>query len=250
MAEKTITQGVEDLVTVYQTLFFDLPVVSTRWELGIGKEKEVTETAWKGYDAWVRLATATINNLYRIPLFGEVVARSLDASLRWQRLSNALIGASFAGLWPAVGLPTAAAVQGLRAEVQTLREELYSAATDLRLVASIQANGKLATPPAPLRDEEPHSPVAVRLIPSKESATLTTDLSEYFEPVADSAQSAPGLEQKESNEREAITKLDVRTEALQIDRSRTKHPLPPWPPYGRAGGQAANKRAAKGKVLR
>ena len=199
MAEKTITQGVEDLVTVYQTLFFDLPVVSTRWELGIGKEKEVTETAWKGYDAWVRLATATINNLYRIPLFGEVVARSLDASLRWQRLSNALIGASFAGLWPAVGLPTAAAVQGLRAEVQTLREELYSATTDLRFAASIQANGKLAAhPPAPLRDEEPHSPVAVRLIPSKESATLTTDLSEYFEPVADSAQSAPGPEHMKS----------------------------------------------------
>jgi hypothetical protein len=279
MAEKTITQGVEDLVTVYQTLFFDLPAVSTRWELGIGREKEITETAWKGYDAWVRLATVTIDNLYRIPLFGEVVARSLDATLRWQRLSNALVGASFAGLWPAIGLPTAAAVQGLRAEVQTLREELHSAATDLRLVASIQANGQLATHPLASLSEERHSPVAGLLIPSKESATLTTDLSEYFEPVADGAQSAPGPEhtksavrttdlseyfepvadstqsapgpkQKKSNEREAITRLDVQTEALQIDRSRTEHPLPPWLPYGRAGGQAANKRAAKGKALR
>jgi hypothetical protein len=247
--------------------------------LGIGNEKEITETAWKGYDAWVRLATATIDNLYRIPLFGEVVARSLDATLRWQRLSNALVGASFAGLWPVIGLPTAAAVQGLRAEVQTLHEELRSATTDLRLVASIQANGQLATQPlTPLREER-HSPLAGLLTPSKESATLTTDLSEYFEPVADSAPSAPGPEhmksavrttdlseyfepvadsapsapgpeQRESNEREAITKLDVQTKSLHIDRSRIEHPLPPWLPYGRAGGQAANKRAAKGRALR
>src|SRR5262249_52523388 len=198
MAEKTITQRVEDLVTVYQTLFFDLPVVSTRRGLGIGNEKEITETAWKGYDAWVRLATATIDNLYRTPLFGEVVVQSLDATLRWQRLSNALVGASFAGLWPVIGLPTAATVQGLRSEVQTLHQELRSATTDLRLVASIQANGQLATQPlAPLR-KELHSPLAGLLTPSKESATLTMDLSEYFEPVADSTQSAPAPEHMKS----------------------------------------------------
>ena len=243
MAGKTNAHGVEDFVTVYQTFFFDLPVVGAKWGLGIGEEKELTETAWKGYDAWVRLTTATIANLSRMPVFGEVVARSFDAMLRWQRLSNALVGASFAGLWPAVGLPTAAAVQGLR-------EELHSAATDLRLVASIQANGQLATHPLiPLR-ERLHSPPAGLLVQSKKSVALTTDLSEYFEPVADSAPSAPGPEQRESNEREAITKLAAQTEALQIDRSRTEHPLPSWLPYGRAGGQAANKRAAKGKALR
>ena len=272
MAGKTNAHGVEDFVTVYQTFFFDLPVVGAKWGLGIGEEKELTETAWKGYDAWVRLTTATIANLSRMPVFGEVVVRSFDAMLRWQRLSNALVGASFAGLWPAVGLPTAAAVQGLR-------EELHSAATDLRLVASIQANGQLATHPLiPLR-ERLHSSPAGLLVQSKKSVALTPDLSEYFEPVADSAPSAPGPEhtksavrtpdlseyfepvadsapsapgpeQRESNEREAITKLAAQTEALQIDRSRTEHPLPSWLPYGRAGGQAANKRAAKGKALR
>lgn len=279
MAEKTITQGVEDLVTVYQTFFFDLPLTGTKWGLGIGTEREVTETAWKGYDAGVRLATTTIDNLYRTPVFGEVVARSLDAVLRWQRLGNALVGAAGAGLWPVLGLPTAATVQGLRAEVQALREELRSTATELHLGASIQANGQLAAQPlAPLREERP-SPLAGLLVPSKERAPLTTDLSgyfepvaegapaadgvghtksavrttdlnEYFEPVAEGTPSAPGPGQRESNEREAMTKLDVQTEVLPIARSRTKPALPPWLPYGRVGGQAANKRAAKGKALR
>ena len=35
-----------------------------------------------------------------------------------------MAGAFFAGLWQAVGLPTAAEAQALRAEVQALREEL------------------------------------------------------------------------------------------------------------------------------
>ena len=135
MAEKK-SQSTEDLLTVYRTLFLDLPLAGTKWGLGIGKEKEVTETAWKGYDAWVRLASASTDGLYRNPLFGDLLARSLEGFLRWQRLSNALAGAFFAGLWQAVGLPRAAEVQALRSEAQALREELRS------LTAGLPAHSK------------------------------------------------------------------------------------------------------------
>ena len=126
MIDKKITQSVEDLVTAHRTLVLDLPLAGAKWGLGIGGERETTEAAWKGYDASMRLATAAIDNLYRTPWFGEIMARSLDSALRWQRLRNALAGAFFTGLWQAVGLPTAAETQALRAEVQALREELRS----------------------------------------------------------------------------------------------------------------------------
>ena len=129
MVDKKITQSVEDLGTVNKTLWLDLPLARAKWGLGIGSERETLAAAWKGYDASMRLATAAIDNLYRTPLFGEILARSLDSALRWQRLSNALAGAFFTGLWQVVGLPTTAETHALRAEVQALREELRSPAT-------------------------------------------------------------------------------------------------------------------------
>lgn len=130
MAEKT-PQGVEDLLTVYKTLLLDLPLAGAKWGLGMGKEKELTEAAWKGYDAWVRLTRTSVDGLYRNPLFGDLLARSLEGILRWQRLSTALAGAFFAGLWQAVGLPKAAEVQALQAVVQALREDLHSLSAGL-----------------------------------------------------------------------------------------------------------------------
>src|SRR5438034_8868932 len=79
MVDKKITQSVEDLATVYKTLCLDLPLAEAQRGLGIGGERETLDMAWKGYDAGGRLATAAIDaNLYRTPLFGEVMARSLD----------------------------------------------------------------------------------------------------------------------------------------------------------------------------
>jgi hypothetical protein len=91
------------------------------------------ETAWKGYDATVRLTTAAIDNLYRTPLFGEVTGRALEGVLRWQWVSNAVAGAFFTGLWQAVGLPTATETRALRSEVQALREEIRSQSLGLRV---------------------------------------------------------------------------------------------------------------------
>src|SRR2546426_2606722 len=119
MAEKT-QDNVADLMTVWKATFFEVPLSEVRWAWGVGREQEVTEAAWKGYDAWVRLASASIDGMYRNSLFGEMVARSLDGVLRWQRLSQALVGAVFAGLWPALGLPAAATVQALHEDLQPL----------------------------------------------------------------------------------------------------------------------------------
>lgn len=152
MANKT-AQQTEDLLTLYTTTLLDMPLAGTKLGLGMGQEREVMEAAWKGYDAWVRLMNASVDNLYRNPLFGDVMARSLDRWLRWQRLSQAMTGAFFAALWPAVGLPTAAAVQAVHealyaldtrvksqnAAVQSLRAELQDLETlrdELRSVAA------------------------------------------------------------------------------------------------------------------
>jgi hypothetical protein len=126
MADTQLTQSVKDLATVYKTLLLDLPVAVTKWGLGVSEEKEAAETAWKAYDVGVRLATTTIDSLYRAPLFGQVAARSLDATLRAQRLNSAVAGVFFTGLWQAVGLPTSTEVQSLRAEVRALREDVRS----------------------------------------------------------------------------------------------------------------------------
>src|SRR5262249_47082904 len=79
-------------------------------------------------DAWVRLASASIDDLYRNPLFGDLLARSLDRWARWQQLNQVAVGTFFAALWPAVGLPTVAAVQALHGEVSFL---------DIRLQAQV-----------------------------------------------------------------------------------------------------------------
>lgn len=149
MASKQTTQAVEDLATVYRTLAVDLPLAATRWGFGVGGEKETTEAAWKAYDAGVRLATSAVDSLYRSPTAGTFTARALNVFLRGQRLSNALAGVVFTGLWQSVGLPTAAETQALRAEVQALRE-------DVRAFGTAQSIRRKVKPwsPAEEREEE------------------------------------------------------------------------------------------------
>jgi len=132
MAEQA-RHAAADLMTMYKATFFELPLAGTKLAWGVGKEQEAAEAAWKGYDAWVRLANTSVDELYRNSLFGEIMARALDRGLRWQRLSNAWAGAFFGGLWPVVGLPTAAAVQSLQEGIQSLTTRL--AAQDLQIQA-------------------------------------------------------------------------------------------------------------------
>ncbi len=119
MVNNTGQRG-EDLLTMYKAILYDFPLAGTKWGFGIGQEKEVAEAVWTGYDAWVRLANASIDNLYRNPFFGDLMVRSLDRGLRWQRLNQAAASALFAVLWPTVGLPTAASVEALHEEIAAL----------------------------------------------------------------------------------------------------------------------------------
>ena len=130
MVDRKITQSVEDLGTVNKTLWLDLPLAGAKWGLGSGSERETLAAAWKGYDASMRLATAALDNLYRTPLFDEIMARSLDSALRWQRLSNALAGVLFTRLRQVVGLPTAAETQALRARERQAQRPVPTAVTE------------------------------------------------------------------------------------------------------------------------
>jgi hypothetical protein len=131
--EEQAQRHVTDLMTIYQATFIDLPLAGAKWSWGGGLEREVAQAAWRGYDAWVRLASASIDKLYKNSLFVYIAINVLDRSLRWRRLSQTLAGAFFAGLWPAVGLPTATVVQALTEELQSLTARLN--AQDLQIQA-------------------------------------------------------------------------------------------------------------------
>ena len=92
MEAKGMSQRSEDLMQVYKTLAFDFPMVSVRWALGVRNDKESTTAMWKGYDAGVRLATATVDSLYRSQSLSEIVGNTVNQLLRVQQLSNAANG--------------------------------------------------------------------------------------------------------------------------------------------------------------
>jgi hypothetical protein len=91
---------------------------------GQSGEQKLQQAGWKAYDAWMELLSESTNGLYASPEVGASVGRSMEASLRWQRLGSAMTGAFFAALWPAMGLPSAAELTELRAEVGALRDDL------------------------------------------------------------------------------------------------------------------------------
>jgi len=114
----------DDVFTLTKSVFVDLPVAGMRWGWGLSSEKALTETAWTGYDAGVRLSTAAIDNLYRLPLYGAVLRGAAPVLLRWQQVSNAVMGAAAAGLWRTVGLSTKAETRALQDAVTQLGGEL------------------------------------------------------------------------------------------------------------------------------
>lgn len=131
MAEIQTTPEMKDLLTMYRNLFVDLPLTWVEQRLGLTEEKETMEIGWKGYDTGVRLANSGIESLYRNPLFGKVMGRSLEMLLRWQQVNKTVAGAFFTTVWRSVGLPTADETEALRAQVQALREELRAQSNNL-----------------------------------------------------------------------------------------------------------------------
>jgi hypothetical protein len=147
-------QQIDDFLLLTRSVFVDLPLAGIQWQWRVGKKKAVTETAWKGYDAGVRLATAAIDNLYRLPLTADVLNRAAPVLLRWQRINNAVTGAVFTGLWQAVGLPTTAETRALREAVARLAADVHlqrqenKVLIDLttRLVQALEAESPMVPP--------------------------------------------------------------------------------------------------------
>lgn len=120
MAEQNLTKAMEDLLTAYKTFTVDLPLAGTRWAFGIGQEKDLATTAWKGYDASIRVATAAVDSIYRTPLFGTTVSNVANQMLRWQQLGNSATKLLSNNLQQGVGIPTPAAAQALTERVTRL----------------------------------------------------------------------------------------------------------------------------------
>ena len=120
MSDQNLTKTMEDLLTAYKTFTVDLPLAGTRWAFGIGQEKDVTITAWKGYDASIRLATAAVDSLYRTPLFGTTVSNVANQMLRWQQLGNSATKLISTNLQQGAAIPTTAEVQVLTERVTRL----------------------------------------------------------------------------------------------------------------------------------
>jgi hypothetical protein len=134
----------KDLVSLYKTLFIELPLAGPKTLLGVAKDGELEGHAWKGYDAWIRLVNQSTDSLYQNPFFGEALARSLPGLLSVQRLTGAISGAAFATLRSVTGLPGAAEVHAMRSELRDLRRELRTVIASLpeRSVASEQVDAE------------------------------------------------------------------------------------------------------------
>ena len=119
----------------FSEAMLEMPFVAVRSFFAQGREQESQPSAeeqlrragWKAYDAWMELLGESANGLYASPEVGASVGRSMESSLKWQRFGSAMTGAFFASLWPAVGLPSAAELTELRAEVGALRDDLAMA---------------------------------------------------------------------------------------------------------------------------
>jgi hypothetical protein len=123
-AASSTSQSTQDLMTLSQALFRDLPVVAARWGFGLGDEKTATAAAWKIYDAGIRVATTAIDTLYRTPLFSDAVSNSANQLLRWQQMGNAVNRVLLAGFWQMLGVPTAAEIQALAEQVRMLETHM------------------------------------------------------------------------------------------------------------------------------
>jgi hypothetical protein len=129
MAEKT--QNAKDLLTLYKALMIELPVAGAKSTLGVVKDGEIEGTAWKAYDAWIRIVNRSTDALYQNPFFGDGLGRSLPGVLQTQRFTGAVSEAAFAVLRTVTGLAGASEVQAVRAELRDLRLELRSLITAL-----------------------------------------------------------------------------------------------------------------------
>ncbi len=116
---------VDDVLLWAKTLTIDLPLASTQWVFGTGKEETATAAAWQGYDAGVRLLTAAVDSLYRTSLTSTVFDRTVAVFLRWQHVSHVMTDAAFSRLWHTIDLPTARQLHALEGTIAQLMTEVH-----------------------------------------------------------------------------------------------------------------------------
>lgn len=121
------SQVARELGKFVQAFWLELPIAAANRLLGNDDETTLRQAGWKAYDAFVGLANETTNLVYANPAVGALTGQTMERVLQIQHMGSAAAAAFFGNLWPAVGLPTANEVAGLRSEIAALHEELSQA---------------------------------------------------------------------------------------------------------------------------
>jgi hypothetical protein len=129
--ENKQSQVINDIAKFFQAALIDLPSAAASQLLAGDAKKDAKDDAvqaagWKAYDAFVRIANESANQLYANPLFGEMAARSLEIGLQARRVSNSLMSGLFRDLLPVIGLPSARDISRLNRSVEALRDEVQA----------------------------------------------------------------------------------------------------------------------------
>ncbi|HEX4211588.1 MAG TPA: hypothetical protein VHY56_14410 [Candidatus Binataceae bacterium] len=116
---------VNDIATFFEAALIDLPTAAARRLLTEEKDDQALYSAgWKAYDAFVRIANESANQLYANPAFGQMAAQTLEIGLQARRAGDALTSGIFRDLLPVVGMPAAKDLERLNRTVEGLREEV------------------------------------------------------------------------------------------------------------------------------
>ncbi|HUN58278.1 MAG TPA: hypothetical protein VMU41_09195 [Candidatus Binataceae bacterium] len=114
-----------DVANFFEAALIELPTAAARRLLSEEKDDQALYAAgWKAYDAFVRIANESANELYANPAFGQIAAQTLEIGLQARRASDAMASGIFRDLLPVVGLPAAKDVERLNRTVEGLREEV------------------------------------------------------------------------------------------------------------------------------
>jgi hypothetical protein len=140
MATTTGTSPIAtQLLKFAQATFLELPAATVKRVVSSDGERAMYEAGWKAYDALVGFSNEVTNQLYGSEMFGSAASRLIDATVRWQRFQNAVAGAFFGSLWPAIGLPTASEIESVREEVRAMREELAAQRAEEAAARAVEA---------------------------------------------------------------------------------------------------------------
>ncbi len=139
-AKTTATSPIAtQLLKFVQATLLELPAATVKRLVSSDGERAMYEAGWKAYDALVGVSNEVTNRLYGSEAFGSAASRMIDATVRWQRFQNAVAGAFFGSLWPAIGLPTASEIESVREEVRAMRGELAAQRAEEAAMRALEA---------------------------------------------------------------------------------------------------------------